>query len=243
MLCDAASGKELASEVAALYTISSEALVVEYHGSSKQAVAAGKSLPAGTTIQLELLPSEQTYEDVMNSLDSHGFANCYDFIYLPTCLQTRLPLQGHVLVNFISRRFAHTALQQFSDRVSEYMHCTSLSELIERYRNSPVMHEAVPTECKPKLFKAGYPVAFPPPTLRLRAPRTRGKNGKPQKNQQVGSHADAAGVDAHQALADVWFVDFHSLQAGQIMPIGWGACLAPNNNLAGTAGYHANLYW
>jgi len=226
-------------------TIPSDAIAaITYNGSSKQSVAAVKSLPAGTTVQIELLPSEQTYEHVINSLDSHGFGNCFDFVYLPMDLETRLPLLGHVLVNFISRRLAHTALQQFSDRVSVYKHCTSLPELIERYRNSPVMHEAVPTECKPQLFKAGVPVAFPQPTLRLREPRTRGKNGKrPQKNQQVGSHVYAAGNDAQQALTDVWFVDFNSLQAGQIMPIGWGAYLAPGNNLAGTAGYHSNLYW
>merc|ERR1739848_343762 len=46
-------------------------------------------------------------------------------------------------------------------------------ENVERYRNSPVMHESVPDAFKPRLFVNGMRIAFPPPTKRVRAPRIR----------------------------------------------------------------------
>merc|ERR1711879_1074825 len=42
---------------------------------------------------------------------------------------------------------------------------------VERYRNSPVMHEAVPDDCKPVILAAGVRIPFPPPTKVLRGPR------------------------------------------------------------------------
>jgi len=51
-----------------------------------------------------------------------------------------------------------------------------LEDNIERYRNSPVMHEAVPAQYKPLLFDGGVPVAFPAPTKSIRFPRLRNFN-------------------------------------------------------------------
>lgn len=42
---------------------------------------------------------------------------------------------------------------------------------VERYRNSPVMHEDVPDTFKPVLFANGVRISFPLPTRKLRAPR------------------------------------------------------------------------
>lgn len=44
---------------------------------------------------------------------------------------------------------------------------------MERYRNSPVMHIAVPDEYKPVILENGERVPFPPPTKAIRAPRAR----------------------------------------------------------------------
>jgi len=44
---------------------------------------------------------------------------------------------------------------------------------VELYRNSPVMHELVPDEYKPILLKDGVRIPFPPPTRRVRKPRTK----------------------------------------------------------------------
>merc|ERR1711916_247075 len=51
-----------------------------------------------------------------------------------------------------------------------------LEDNVERYRNSPVMHEAVPAQYKPLLFDGGVPVAFPAPTKSIRFPRLRNFN-------------------------------------------------------------------
>lgn len=57
-----------------------------------------------------------------------------------------------------------------------------LQDLIERYRNSPVMHHSVPEECKPLYFRRGRPVAFPAPTRPLRPPRIRPFKQKAHQN-------------------------------------------------------------
>jgi len=49
--------------------------------------------------------------------------------------------------------------------------CQGLSELVERYRNSPVMHASVPQECKPVIFLNGRTVKFPEPTQQIKPPK------------------------------------------------------------------------
>jgi len=44
---------------------------------------------------------------------------------------------------------------------------------VARYRNSPVLHPAVPDEFKPIILKDGVRVDFPAPTKKSRAPRIR----------------------------------------------------------------------
>merc|ERR1719350_2632681 len=46
-----------------------------------------------------------------------------------------------------------------------------LAALVERYRNSPVMHESVPETCKPILLCNGRITQFPSPTQRIKPPR------------------------------------------------------------------------
>merc|ERR1712186_82425 len=49
--------------------------------------------------------------------------------------------------------------------------CQGLPALVERYRNSPVMHEGIPDECKPIIFTGGRRAPFPPPTQKIKAPK------------------------------------------------------------------------
>merc|ERR1739845_154542 len=44
---------------------------------------------------------------------------------------------------------------------------------IERYRNSPIMHESVPDDYKPVVFCHGKRIPFPPATKRITRPRPR----------------------------------------------------------------------
>lgn len=46
-----------------------------------------------------------------------------------------------------------------------------LEDNIERYRNSPVMHESLQDEFKPALYERGIRLGFPKPTKAIRAPK------------------------------------------------------------------------
>jgi len=52
-----------------------------------------------------------------------------------------------------------------------------LDQHVERYRDCPVMHESIPDEFKPVLFKDGVRVLFPEPTKKIRAPRPWSRRG------------------------------------------------------------------
>jgi len=57
-----------------------------------------------------------------------------------------------------------------------------LAANIERYRNSSVMHDSVPDECKPVVYVDGARAPFLPPTRRLKAPRHRVASGMRFRN-------------------------------------------------------------
>merc|ERR1711920_754868 len=48
-----------------------------------------------------------------------------------------------------------------------------LEEMVERYRNSPLMHSSVPDALRPAVYSRGVRVAFPEPTAPIKAPRKR----------------------------------------------------------------------
>merc|ERR1712216_435423 len=51
--------------------------------------------------------------------------------------------------------------------------CQGLRQHIDRFRNSPVMHESVPDACRPIILYEGTRVAFPPPTRAIQPPQCR----------------------------------------------------------------------
>merc|ERR1711900_80045 len=92
---------------------------------------------------------------------------------------------GYAFVNLVSHSDALQFVERFhgfsswacaSQKVCEVSWANpnqGLCENVERYRNSPVMHESVPDAFKPRLFVNGLRIGFPPPTKRIRAPRIR----------------------------------------------------------------------
>lgn len=139
-----------------------------------------------TTVMLRNLPNNYTREMLLELIDSEGFIRKYDFVYLPIDFNSQAGL-GYAFVDLITPAVARRFWQHFegfarwgmpSDKV-----CTlnwsaphqGLAAHIERYRNSPVMHEAVSDECKPMLFSDGMRIPFPPPTKELKAPRLRAR--------------------------------------------------------------------
>lgn len=141
-------------------------------------------LEVRTTVMLRNLPEGFTREMLTAMLNDQGFTNVYDFIYMPMNFRTRASF-GYAFVNLVCPDDAercHEKLEGFirwhvpTDKICEVswsdMH-QGLAAHVERYRNSPVMHESVPDEYKPVMYSCGVRVTFPPPTKKLRVPRIR----------------------------------------------------------------------
>jgi len=147
-----------------------------------------------TTLMLRNLPEEYTRDMLTQMLNDEGFKALYDFIYVPMSFRSQLSF-GYAFVNFTSPEAIEMCREKFtgfrawkvpSDKVCEVswsnMH-QGLAAHIERYRNSPVMHESILDLYKPAVFRDGVRLVFPPPTKRIRAPRVR-------KNQEDGEELD-----------------------------------------------------
>jgi len=137
-----------------------------------------------TSMMLRNLPSGYTVRMLLDLLDSRGFAGCYDFAYLPVNFETMTCL-SHAFVNMVSPFDAERLREQLegfsdwalpSDSVCQVVwndKHQGLAALVERYRNSPVMHPEMPEECKPILLSGGRRMQFPPPTQRVKSPKMR----------------------------------------------------------------------
>jgi len=137
-----------------------------------------------TSVMLRNLPSGYTFRMLLDLLDSRGFAGCYDFAYLPVNFETMTCL-SHAFVNMVSPLDAERLREQLegfsdwalpSDNVCQVVwndKHQGLAALVERYRNSPVMHPDIPEECRPVLLSGGRRMQFPPPTQRVKSPKMR----------------------------------------------------------------------
>merc|ERR1711971_1058543 len=128
------------------------------------------------------IPNNYTRTMLVDLINAEGFEGKYDLVYLPIDFKNRVGL-GYSFINFLDSDMAMRFQQHFagfcswsaqSDKICEVTWSDALQGTeahIERYRNSPVMHESVPDECKPMLLKDGERIPFPAPTKRIRAPR------------------------------------------------------------------------
>lgn len=159
--------------------------------SSDKSTAVGSSCPSSfsddgveepTTVMMRNIPNNYTREMLLDLLNSHGFKNSYNLVYLPIDFQTEVGL-GYAFINltgdvqhFRDHFHGFSDWQVASQKVCHVSWSNPLQGIqahIDRYRNSPVMHESVPDEYKPMLFVNGERVAFPAPTKRIRPPRLR----------------------------------------------------------------------
>jgi len=137
-----------------------------------------------TTIMMRDIPNSYSSSELTELFDAAGFQGTYDFVYLPIDFRTSMSL-GYAFVNFVNSWVAQQFMMYF-DGFSSWQFASAkvcrafwsdpnqgLEEHIERYRNSPVMHENVPDNFKPRLFQNGVRVAFPEPTKRIKLPRVR----------------------------------------------------------------------
>jgi len=135
-----------------------------------------------TTLMLRNLPSCFIRQNVIDVLDEAGFAGTYDFVYLPIDFHSGAGL-GYAFLNAVDNQQANAIIEglqgysSWNDTSSQKILdvCWSaphqgLDIMVDRYRNSRVMHGSVPDEYKPALFTNGTRVPFPRHTKRIRAP-------------------------------------------------------------------------
>lgn len=137
-----------------------------------------------TTVMMRNIPNAYTSESFVELFNSYGFLGRYDFMYLPIDFRTGVNL-GYAFVNFVNHKDAemfkmcfHGFYQWFcqSPKVCDVSWTDphqGLQEHVERYRNSPVMHENVEDIYKPRLYAGGKRIPFPAPTKKIRPPRVR----------------------------------------------------------------------
>lgn len=127
------------------------------------------------------VPNDYTRSMLVGLLHSEGFGGTFNFVYLPIDFRATSGL-GYAFINFALHDDAERFREHFSgfnrwclasDKVCEvsWSSLQGLEEHIERYRNSPVMHESVPEEQRPLLFKGFEIVPFPAPTKTIKMPR------------------------------------------------------------------------
>lgn len=138
-----------------------------------------------TTVIMRNVPNRHTRSKLVTLLDECGFGGAYDLVYLPIDFATGVSL-GYAFVNLISMHEKQRFLSHFqgfadwgsnSKKVCKVISCEEsggLDACVNRYRNMSVMHNAVPDEYKPALYKNGQRVPFPAPTKRVRNPRAQG---------------------------------------------------------------------
>merc|ERR1719492_76355 len=156
--------------------------------SEQAAAAAGAAVSPAATVALEMttvmlrnLPNDYNRTMLVHLLDCKGFAGKYDYVYVPTDLSRQAGL-GYAFVNMVSAAdaqlirqqlegFKHWAVPSSKALTVGWSDATRGFEAnVERYRNNPIMHECVPDEFKPAVFKDGMRAVFPLSTKRLRKP-------------------------------------------------------------------------
>jgi hypothetical protein len=175
-------GRSRDTSPAASTTASTCGFINEVDESNDSASSVDQDEVHRTTMMLRNVPSEYTRADLLGLIDQKGFNGLYDLFYMPVDFQTELN-HGYAFINFGKRETADRFLEEFngfndwsapSDRICEVTwsdQSQGLDENIERYRNSPMMHESVEDRFKPVFFQNGQRVPFPGPTKKIRAPR------------------------------------------------------------------------
>jgi hypothetical protein len=152
----------------------------------------GEEIPK-TTLMLCNLPNHYSRSMVMDMLRSEGFGDHVELIYVPMNL-AEIQNFGYAFVSLDSPGAAlqcREKMQHFTRWIGagekrmeiEWSETQGLQANIERYRNSPLMHESVQDELRPGLFRRGVRISFPEPTKSIRAPRLRPRRSNHQGYQ------------------------------------------------------------
>merc|ERR1712039_437073 len=134
----------------------------------------GTAKSTWTCRMIRNIPNDYTRDDFVDLLDSNAIR--YNFLYLPIDWNKGANL-GYAFVNLVCHGEAvriEACLKGFSawkfasEKVCDVVwgkpEQQSLERIVERFRNSPVMHPDVPETFKPLLFINQHRVAMPAPT-------------------------------------------------------------------------------
>jgi len=155
----------------------------------KKEQASAKSLPCESNIPednwttpiFRNIPHECLRCDLTAILDEQGFEGCYDFAHVPVNFQNMEGL-SYGLVNMTSNAVAQRVIEHFLDfhisaihicQVSWSRPMQGLAAHIDRYRDSSMLHESVPSEYHPAIYANGVLIEFPKPIKHVKAPRIR----------------------------------------------------------------------
>jgi hypothetical protein len=124
-----------------------------------------------TTLCFRNIPNNFDGRMILELLDGNGLKESYDFVYVPHDF-TRLPALvnlGYFFVNFTTHGFAAEAWDKLDGfeawklesskvlRASWAAKTQGLDACIHRYKNSSVLRQDMPLECKPMRFENGKP--------------------------------------------------------------------------------------
>lgn len=139
-----------------------------------------------TTLRFSHLPRSWDCARLLDFLATEGalrasfpesMMHAIDFLYVPMDFKSKRGCKI-AYVNFTSPELAeqaHEQLQGIELKEGRFMEVRwsdeqGLANHVERYRNSPVMHESVGANWRPALFHQGERILFPPPTKTLKKP-------------------------------------------------------------------------
>merc|ERR1719210_2156522 len=146
-------------KIAGIDRKSSESCESSINGSMASAVLSedvpNENLRVLTTVMMRNLPNKYSRDMLLELLDSQGFNGCYDLVYLPIDFRTGIGF-GYAFINLITAQDATRFRVHFqgfaawdavagSSKICEVSWSDAVQGLhahIERYRNSPVMHES-----------------------------------------------------------------------------------------------------
>jgi len=154
----------------------------------RQSQDAGPEADSHTTLRLTYLPPNLKREHLVTLLHLKA-CFLYDLIYVPRDMRKQNPPGlGYAFVNFLTSAAAKDASEKLegfnawkqlgsftSPKVCKvkWGDRQGLLNNIQFYRNSSVMHDDVPDECKPALYNGRIRVPFPPPEKKVRPPKIR----------------------------------------------------------------------